>query len=81
MHGVIEKLNKFDDTCVISGSHKAYEAKQKITEFVNKHKKSTVDELLFYFSGHGARYDDDFFYVFSDFSEKKKKYLDLEIQS
>ena len=70
---VLEKLDKFDDICVISNSPKAYEAKQKITEFVNKYKSEEVNELVFYFSGHGARYDDDFFYVFSDFSEKRKE--------
>ncbi|WP_349746321.1 caspase family protein [Pseudomonas frederiksbergensis] len=73
MYEILTKLNKFDDVCFISGSPKAHEAKQKITEFVNKHKSSVVDELVFYFTGHGGRFDDDFFYIFSDFHDKKKE--------
>ncbi|AJI54401.1 caspase domain protein [Francisella philomiragia] len=67
------KLGKFDDLCVLAGNIKGFEAKQKLTEFVNKHKDTSVDELVFYYTGHGARYDDDFFYIFSDFNEKRKE--------
>lgn len=77
MGSVLNQLNKFDDICEISGSPKAYEAKQRITEFVNKHKSEEVEELVFYYTGHGARYEDDFFYVFSDFSENKKEVTGL----
>jgi len=57
----------------MAGNIKGFEAKQKITEFVKKHKENSVEELVFYYTGHGARYDDDFFYVFSDFNEKRKE--------
>jgi hypothetical protein len=70
---IFQKLDKFDDTCFLSGSVKGFEAKQKITEFINNHKDASVEELVFYYTGHGARYDDDFFYVFSDFNEKRKE--------
>lgn len=70
---IFQKLGKFDDMCFLAGNVKAFEAKQKITEFVNEHKDAPVEELVFYYTGHGARYDDDFFYVFSDFNEKRKE--------
>ncbi|ELL4670383.1 caspase family protein [Vibrio fluvialis] len=73
MSNIITQLDKYDDVCVISNSPKAYEAKQKITAFINKHKDSKVDELVFYYTGHGARFDDDFFYIFSDFSEGRRE--------
>lgn len=77
MEGVFERLGKFDDICLISDSPKAFEAKQKLTEFINKHKAKEISELVFYYSGHGARYDDDFFYVFSDFKEDRKEVTGL----
>ncbi|QUI70957.1 caspase family protein [Pseudoalteromonas sp. M8] len=77
MKGVFERLGKFDDICVVSDSPKAFEAKQKLTEFINKHKAKEISELVFYYSGHGARYDDDFFYVFSDFKEDRKEVTGL----
>ena len=73
MKNISDKLNKFDDICYISNSPKAYEAKQLITEFVNKHQDQVIEEFVFYFSGHGARYNDDFFYIFKDFIEEKKE--------
>lgn len=77
MNNVLLKLDKFDDICEIHDSPKAHDAKRQITEFVNKHKGNQVQELVFYFTGHGARFDDDFFYVFSDFSEKRKEVTGL----
>lgn len=73
MKDTLEKLNKYDDICYISNSPKAHEVKQKITEFITKHKNNSIDELLFYFSGHGDRNKDDFFYVLSDFNELKRE--------
>jgi hypothetical protein len=73
MKDTLEKLNKYDDICYISNSPKAHEVKQKITEFITKHKTNSIDELFFYFSGHGDRNKDDFFYVLSDFNELKRE--------
>lgn len=73
MKNTLEKLNKYDDICYISNSPKAHEVKNKIAEFVTKHKNNSIDELVFYYSGHGDRNKDDFFYVFSDFSEDRKE--------
>ncbi|WP_352259814.1 caspase family protein [Psychrobacter sp. TB55-MNA-CIBAN-0194] len=74
---IFEKLDKFDDICVIDQSPKAFEAKAKLTEFINKYKNNEIEEFVFYYTGHGARYDDDFFYVFSDFKEKNKEATSL----
>ncbi len=74
---IFSKLGKFDAVCFLAGNIKAFEAKQKLTEFVTNHKKEPVNELVFYYSGHGERDDSDFFYVFSDFSEKKKELTTL----
>ncbi|OEC40742.1 caspase family protein [Aeromonas sp. DNP9] len=68
MSNILTRLDKYEDICIISNSPKGYEAKQKITAFVNKYKDSDINELVFYYTGHGARFDDDFFYIFSDFS-------------
>jgi len=73
MKNTLEKLNKYDDICYISNSPKAYEVKKKIAEFVTKHKNNSINELIFYYSGHGDRNKDDFFYVFSDFREDKRE--------
>lgn len=73
MGNILNRLDRYDDICIISNSPTGYEAKQKITAFVNKYKDNNINELVFYYSGHGARFDDDFFYIFSDFSEQRRE--------
>lgn len=73
MNKTLHKLNKFEEICVLPDSPKAIEVKQQITDFVNKYKGNKINELVFYFTGHGARFDDDFFYVCSDFLETRKE--------
>lgn len=70
---VLSDVTKIDDVLFINKGEKAYEAKNKLADFVSKHKTEKVDELLFYFSGHGGRYENDFFYIFPDFKEAKKE--------
>lgn len=77
MKCIFERLEKFEDICVIDNSPKAFEAKKKLTDFINKYKGEKVEELVFYYTGHGARYDNDFFYIFSDFKEDKKEVTGL----
>jgi hypothetical protein len=70
---ILSDVSSIDDFLFINNVAKAFEAKKQLSDFVSKHKKNTVDELVFYFSGHGGRYEDDFFYIFSDFKEEKKE--------
>lgn len=77
MENIFKKLDKFEDICVIDNSPTGLEGKKKLTDFINKYKEKEVEELVFYYTGHGARYDDDFFYLFSDFKEDKKEVTGL----
>jgi len=71
MKNVLNKLDKYEDICFIGNSPKAYDAKQEIIKFIEKYKNTTINELFFYFTGHGYRNKNDFFYVFNDFNEQK----------
>ncbi|WP_312751060.1 caspase family protein [Psychrobacter sanguinis] len=75
INDILKKLNKFDDICTIIGRCEAKSAKNKISSFITKFKNEEVIEVVFYFSGHGARYenDEDYFYVFSDFNSERKE--------
>lgn len=70
---VISNVKKIDDVLYANDSPTGYVAKKQLSDFVSKHKKNPIDELIFYFSGHGGRYEDDFFYILSDFRESKKE--------
>lgn len=70
---IVEKLNKFDEIFEISGKINGLDGKRRLSEFIEKIKQNDIEELFFYYTGHGARYEDDFFYTFSDFEENKKE--------
>ena len=69
---VIQSVKKLDDTLIFSQNEKSREIKNKICDFIDKHKNSQINELTFFFSGHGERDDDDFYYILSDYERNKK---------
>ena len=67
-----EKILLLDDNI-----KKASLAKDRLIEFVESLKGEIIDEILFYFSGHGDFDDDEFFFVWSDFSQSKRRQTSL----
>lgn len=72
MSAVLSNVKTLKDTLFI-GSETGTEAKRKISDFVEKYKGEDINEFTFYFSGHGERINDDFFYIFTDFERAKKE--------
>jgi len=73
MHDVLLNVKDFEDTIFINEVSSGQETKRKIADFVEKYKDKDVKELVFYFTGHGERYEDDFFYLLSDFERGKRE--------
>lgn len=63
----------YTDICHLESSTTGLVAKKIISEFIQKHRGGAIEELLFYFSGHGDRTEDDFFYAFSDFKSDRRE--------
>lgn len=74
---LLEQTKSYAEVCFLEPDISGTAAKKKISEFVQKHKSQKVDELLFYFSGHGARFEDDFFFAFADFKSERKEVTGL----
>lgn len=71
------KIKHFEDVLFIDSSPRGIDAKRELSDFINKYKGKDIEEFIFYFSGHGARYENDFFFPFSDFREEKKESTSL----
>lgn len=69
----LEETKTYSDICFLDRGTTSVVAKKTISEFVQKHQGNLLDELLFYFSGHGDRTDDDFFYAFADYKGEKRE--------
>ena len=77
MTSIIKNTNKYDEWLVVGDSPKGGDAKSKIATFVRKYEDTDVDEVFFYYTGHGTRYSGDFLFVFSDFIKDKVEQTSL----
>lgn len=69
---VLSDVKEFDDILYLNENQEYYQINKAITNFVNSHKDKEVNELVFYFSGHGERIDSEFYYLCHDFIKEKK---------
>lgn len=67
IYSILSESKKFDNILKIDGYVKGRDIKSRISEFVRNHENQKVEEIFFYFSGHGTRINEDFWYVLSDF--------------
>jgi len=71
MHTVTSEIKKLTKTITLQ-NEKSNVVKDKIVSFIEEYRNADVDEVFFYFSGHGERIDDDYYCVLNDFHTKKK---------
>ncbi|MED1479976.1 caspase family protein [Bacillus altitudinis] len=70
---IIDATKEYDDKLVIYKNTNSNNIKQQVSAFFDKHRKSeeTIDEIFFYFSGHGMYKEEEFYYILSDFDFPK----------
>jgi Caspase domain len=75
---LLDLSNKCDDILFISENTYSKDVKSQLTAFVKKHESNKINEVIFYFSGHGLFDENEFYYVLSDYTETKTKQTSLE---
>ncbi|UCZ75964.1 caspase family protein [Dickeya zeae] len=78
---VLGNVKDFEEILYLNNDDSGILIKRSISDFIDKYKEKEVSEFIFYFSGHGERFEDDFFYLPSDFDEKKERQQAYEIQN
>lgn len=79
VQAIMNSINEYDEICVVEDidTHSSKVLTQ-LRGFIEKYNNnSNIDELLFYFSGHGKYENDEFYYALSDFDSKKKRQTSL----
>ncbi|OLS17040.1 MAG: hypothetical protein HeimC3_50140 [Candidatus Heimdallarchaeota archaeon LC_3] len=72
IHNLIKRTEKYQENILlINEDSSSSEVKEQITSFVNKFFKQEIDEVLFYFSGHGQIKGTVFHYILSDFDKNE----------
>jgi Caspase domain len=77
---LIGLTKKFDDILEVGGDTSSATVKAQLAQFVKKHSGAEVEELFFYYTGHGDLFKDDFYFLFSDFSDKQRNQTSLTTQ-
>lgn len=73
VQSLLSAVGDYPDICFIEADATGAAAKAKIANFISAHKTDKVEELFFYFSGHGDRSEEDFFYAFSDYQADRRE--------
>jgi hypothetical protein len=78
MKELLDNANKFDDILLLDSKINSSSLKDKLTQFITDKKEQNVSELFFYFTGHGEFYQDEFYYILSDFDKEKRRQTSLQ---
>ena len=72
MHQLLEATGKYGDILLIKDATKASSVKSSLRDFFGKFQgRDDVEEIFFYFSGHGVHHNDEALLCCSDFDYKK----------
>ena len=70
----VSTVDKFHDILFIDSSLGAcIAAKSKLADFIKKHKEAIIDDLVFYYSGHGDFDGNDFYFLWDDYNDNAKR--------
>ena len=75
---VFKSDTKFDDILVVADGTNSGNVKQRLVEFITRHKSAEIEDVVFYFTGHGTFVDDEFYYLLSDYDHKRLRQTSLE---
>ena len=75
---ILQLSKKYDKIFIENEKTDAAVVKQKLIDFIEGLNTDKVDEVLFYYSGHGGFDGNDFYYLFSNYEKNKKKQTSLE---
>jgi hypothetical protein len=78
IHEIIKRSEKYSQILFLNDETDSVRTKNLLSEFIAQLKQHTVDEIFFYYSGHGEFYDDQFYYLLSDYDAKKRNQTALQ---
>jgi hypothetical protein len=69
---------KYEEIITINDNESSLKSKALLSNFFSKHKGEKINELFFYYSGHGEFMNDEFYYLLSDFDRKRMNQSSLQ---
>ncbi len=78
MAALVTGVGVYDDYLRLSEDCDGARVKEELASFVKKHRGSAVEELFFYFSGHGDYDQEDYYYLLRDYDGKRRAQTSLQ---
>jgi hypothetical protein len=75
---VLRASGRFNDILHVDNDTIGTSVKQKLADFAKAHKGKEINEVFFYFTGHGEFVGDEFYYLLTDYQTKKRNQTSLE---
>lgn len=70
--------NEFDEIKSFKGNVRSDYIKTELSTIFSELQGKDIEELFFYFSGHGSFINDEFYYILSDYDENVKRQTSLQ---
>ena len=75
---LLNSSTDFDEKLILRDVEESAMIKKKLTEFISQHKGEDIDQVFFYFSGHGDFTGNELFYLLPDYDQNLKRQTSLE---
>ena len=78
IYNILNKTSKYSEILYLNEKQPSAKVKERITEFISNNTKNKIDELVFYYTGHGEFNNDEFYFLLSDYAQEKRKQTSLQ---
>ncbi|MBD2531497.1 caspase family protein [Nostoc flagelliforme FACHB-838] len=74
---LLDETGKYDELLFIDQGTDSIKVKEKLSEFITNNQGKPFDEVFFYYTGHGDFYNNEFYYILSDFNRNSYRQTSL----
>jgi hypothetical protein len=78
MAEIIKATGKYDEVLFFSGDVRAAKLKTEISQSIDSLSKNPVEEVFFYYTGHGDFRNNEFYFALTDYSETSLRQTSLQ---
>jgi Caspase domain len=78
MADMLRISGQFADILHIADDTSSTNVKQRLSEFVSQHRGEEIDQVAFYFTGHGEFVGDELYYLLTDYQPRRRRQTSLE---
>lgn len=74
---LLEQTGKYNEILDLTSDTSSYTVKNQLANFAKNHQGKQIEELFFYFTGHGGLFGDNFHFLLSDYDKSRKEVTTL----